>query len=395
MSRTTGRGGPGPGGPAGPGVTSFPEWFDRDDERTARAVWSRITEPGDRVAVRFVERLGAGRALEAVLRGGAFGAEVAPRWRVRLETTDPRLDLRTLARFDGRVLVPGDGEWPDGLDDLDDRRPFCLWVRGPLRVGEACAVAVAVVGSRASTAYGETMTREIAGGLARRKVTVVSGAAYGIDAAAHRAALAEGGPTVAVLACGVDRPYPRGNDRLIARMVEQAAVVSEVPPASSPSRWRFVERNRLIAAMSRATVVVEAALRSGAIITATQAELLSRAVAAVPGPVVSPASAGCHWLLRERNAVCVTDAAELHELVVPVGQGELLPRVTPRADHDDLSPSDVRVLDAVPVRRAAPSLSVARAAGLDPEEVDASLGRLELLGLVTRDGASWLRAPRG
>jgi DNA processing protein len=373
---------------------SLPEWFDRDDERTARAVWSRITEPGDRVAVRFVERLGAGQALEAVLGGGTLGAEVAPRWRVRLDSTGPRLDRRTLARFDGRVLVPGDEEWPDGLDDLDDRRPFCLWVRGPLPVGRACTESVAVVGSRASTDYGETMTREIAGGLARRRVSVVSGAAYGIDGAAHRAALAEGGATVAVLACGVDRPYPSGHDRLIARIAAEGAVVSEVPPASSPSRWRFVERNRLIAAMSRGTVVVEAALRSGAIITATQAELLSRPVGAVPGPVVSPASAGCHWLLRDRNATCVTDAAEVRELIAPIGRGEVPARVTPRADHDDLSPTDIRVLDAVPARRSAPFLSIARAAGLDTAEVAAALGRLELSGLIVRIGESWRRAPR-
>ncbi|WP_198954484.1 DNA-processing protein DprA [Kineosporia sp. R_H_3] len=391
-----------------------PEWLDPEDERTARAVWSRIAEPGDRDAAVFVREHGPGPALARVLggarvprttgargRGGPerpgagapAGGDAADGWRERLAVTDPRRDLATLHRFGGRLLVPGDAEWPAGLDDLGDRRPFCLWVRGALDLGQVCRRAVAMVGSRASTAYGETVAAQIAAGLAERGVTVVSGAAFGIDAAAHRSALAFGGATVAVLACGVDRPYPRSHERLIDRIVAEGVLVSEVPPASSPTRWRFLERNRLIAAMSGATVVVEAALRSGALVTAREAEDLSRQVAAVPGPVTSVASSGCHLLLRDRAAGCVTSAADVHALVARIGEAEPDPPSGPRAAHDDLGPLDLRVFEAVPVRSAAPTASVARTAGLGLPEVEPALGRLDLLGLVRREGAGWRRSP--
>jgi len=196
---------------------------------------------------------------------------------------------------------------------------------------------------------------------------------------------------VAVLACGVDRAYPRGHERLIARIAAEGAVASEIPPGSAPTRRRFVERNRLIAALSRVSVVVEAAWRSGALITAYQAERLGRVVGVVPGPVTSPASAGCHRLLREGVGVCVTDAAEVVELVS--GAGDDLPEPPPvaRADHDGLPPSDQRVLDALPLGRAAPIGSLARVAGLEPRAVEGALGRLELAGLAVRGPAGWRR----
>jgi DNA processing protein len=392
----------------------WPVWFDRDDDRTARAVWSRISEPGDRDATGFVLAHGPGPALEAVLRGGTVprttgsrgreggrlpgaglptGADAADGWRERLVVTDPRRDLATLRRFGGRLLVPGDPRWPVPLDDLGDRRPYCLWVRGSLEVHEVCGRAVALVGSRAATHYGVEVTGGIVTGLAPHGWAVVSGAAFGIDAAAHRAALAFGLPTVAVLACGVDRPYPRSHERLLDAIADQGAVVSEVPPASSPTRWRFLERNRLIAALARATVVVEAAARSGALVTAKEAEDLSRIVAAVPGPVTSAASTGCHVLLRDRNASVVTNAHDVLTLVAPLGEIEPEVHAVERRDHDDLPPDDVRVLDAVPVRRAAPATSVARTAGLSLAETEASLGRLDLAGLVVGGGGVWRRSP--
>src|SRR5450756_1961145 len=192
-------------------------------------------------------------------------------------------------------------------------------------------------------------------GLADAGWTVVSGGAYGIDAVAHRAALAAGGTTVAFLAGGVDRLYPAGNATLLAAIQESGgSLVSEVPPGSVPSKVRFLQRNRLIAAASRATVVVEAAWRSGALSTATHAAGLLRPVGAVPGPVTSAASAGCHRLLRDGCAVCVTDAA-----------------------------------DALPLRRPAPVESIARSAGLTVSEVRSGLGRLELAGLAEQDGGRW------
>ena len=198
-----------------------PVWFDPGDDRTARAAWSRLAEPGDDQAWGLVADLGAGTALQAVVDGRAEGHRIAGRWRVRLPQTDPRTDLAMLARVGGRLLVPGDDEWPTGLNDLGVKRPFCLWVRGPLHLGEVCRTAVAVVGARASTHYGDRLAAEIAVGCSDSGIATVSGAAYGIDAAAHRAVLGVGQATVAVLACGVDRAYPRGNERLIERIGDE------------------------------------------------------------------------------------------------------------------------------------------------------------------------------
>ncbi|HST85895.1 MAG TPA: DNA-processing protein DprA [Kineosporiaceae bacterium] len=357
------------------------------DERVARAAWSRLAEPGDIAARELVEAEGAAEAL-AKVRAGRGEA----RWQARLPDLDPGRDLATLRRFGGRLLIPADEEWPAGLAGLGLEAPFCLWVRGPLSLATATTRSAAIVGARASTAYGERVATELADGCANRGITVVSGAAYGIDGAAHRGALAAGGPTIAVLACGVERPYPRGHEQLIDRIIQEGAVVTEVPPGSSPTRWRFIERNRLIAALSRATVVVEAAHRSGAIGTAARADKLSLPVAAVPGPVTSPASYGCHRLLR-KGAICVTEAAELAELCGPIGEyvAEELP--IPGRVQDGLDPRDLRVFDALPLRKWVEIPSLAKAAGLEPESVFASLGRLELRRLAVRENGGWRRAP--
>jgi DNA processing protein len=372
---------------------ALPDWFDPADDRTARAVWSRLTEPGDQVAVAFVEQQGPAAALARVLTAGDSDPAVQGRWCTRLPGADPRRDLAVLRRFCGRLVVPADAEWPEALDRLGNRRPFCLWVRGPHDLGAASSRAVAVVGARASTEYGETLATEIGFGCAEQGVAVVSGAAYGIDAAAHIGALRADGLTVAVLACGVDRPYPLGNGALLDRIALDGLIVSEVPPGSSPTRNRFVHRNRLIAALASATVVVEAGWRSGASITAREAVDLGRPVGAVPGPVTSAASIGCHRLLRE-GAVCVTAVADVLELVDPIGSVDppRPPRAAP-AVHDDLPEEDVRVLDALPLRRPVPESRLLNAAGLDCATVAASLGRLELLGLAERGPAGWRRAP--
>jgi DNA processing protein len=254
--------------------------------------------------------------------------------------------------------------------------------------------AVAVVGARACTEYGEQVTRELAVGCADRGITVVSGAAFGIDAAAHAGALAAGGATVAVLASGVDRPYPRGNVPLIERIVAEGLLVSEVPPGSSPTRNRFVSRNRVIAALAGATVVVEAGWRSGATITAGVAADLGRSVGAVPGPVTSPASVGCHRLLRD-GVTCVTSPGEVAELVDPFDAAAGQQLELPARPYDDLSPVDLRVYDALPLGRGAPLPSIAAVAGLDTPAVLASLGRLDLLGLAARNGEAWRRSPLG
>ncbi|SDQ76176.1 DNA-processing protein DprA [Quadrisphaera sp. DSM 44207] len=410
-----------------PPAPARPRWAD--DERLARAAWSRLVESGDAVGAAALAALGPLAAVDVVLAGSAPPEvcevlrvqpgvlhEAVERWRVRLPGVAPERDVAVLERLGGRLVVPGDVEWPAGLDDLGVRAPACLWVRGPMgptgltsSAGAADAAAadgvglaalaarsVALVGARACTAYGQRVATDLACGAAERGVTVVSGGAYGIDAAAHRGALVVDGPTVAVLACGVDRAYPQGNDQLLARIAAEGALVSEVPPGSAPTRWRFLERNRLIAALAGATVVVEAAWRSGALSTARYAGGLLRPLGAVPGPVTSPASAGCHRLLREEGAVCVSDVGELLELVEPIGTALPQPPAgVPAADHDGLPPQDLRVLDALPVRSARPLAALAQAAGLPETAVLASLGRLSLRGLAERrPGEAWRRAPR-
>ncbi len=370
--------------------------FDATDPRLAAAAWSRIAEPGDPAAGAVVARLGPAGALDRLVRTAGRGTaeepweQAAARWVPRLENLDVRRELDVLADLGGHLLVPGDPGWPPGLDDLDLERPFALWVRGTLP-DLAPGRAVAVVGARAATAYGEHVAAELAVGLAEAQVCVVSGGAYGIDAAAHRGALAVGGATVAFLAGGVDRLYPAGNTDLLQAVAAAGAVASEVPPGSAPTRNRFLARNRLIAASTAATVVVEAAWRSGALSTAAHAARLARHVGAVPGPVTSMASAGCHRLLRETDAVCTTAADDVLELVAPMGERLTTdPPVQPGL-LDDLDPVAARLLDALPARGTAAVPSLARAAGLAATEVRAALGTLELAGRVERAGSGWRR----
>jgi len=388
------------------------------DERLARAAWSLLTEPGDATAGAMRGALGAGAALEwtrraldspadgdgapATLLGelaamvGAFDHaaihRAVGRWRRRADDADPRPALELLGGLGGRLVCPGDAGWPAGLDELGATAPPCLWVRGELDGAALAGRSVALVGARAATAYGERIAADLGAELADAGFVVVSGGAFGIDAAAHRGALAGGGRTVVLLAGGVDRPYPTAHARLFdAVRADGGALVSEVPLGWAPMRNRFLLRNRLIAAMVRGVVVVEAALRSGALSTARHAATLLRPVGAVPGPVTSMASAGCHRLLRDGVAVCVTDAAEVAELVGAVGADALPDTPTPLVATDALDEVARRVLDAVPVRCGASSESVLRTAGVGDREGRSALGLLELGGLVSRMGDRWVR----
>ena len=294
-----------------------------DEQVLALLALSRVTEPGSRSVHRAVQERGAPAVWAALRRGRRcppLSAALQAAAAARAEGYDPADDLARLERCGGRLVHPGSDEWPgerldwpDGV--LHDAPPLALCVRGPHPLAEATARSVAVVGARAATAYGAHVAAELGRGLAERGATVVSGGAYGIDAAAHRGALdADAAPTVAVLACGVDIAYPRGNDRLLARTAERGLVVSELPPGSTPTRARFLVRNRVIAALALGTVVVEAAARSGSLATADRARELDRHLMAVPGPVTSALSAGCHALLRD-GATCVTRAEEVLDLV--------------------------------------------------------------------------------
>ena len=322
-------------------------------------------------------------------------ARAVVRWSGRLSDIDAARSLDQLGRLGAELLVPGDPRWPECLDRLGAEAPFCLWVRGSSDLRTMLERSVAIVGSRASTTYGERVAFDLAERLTTRGVCVVSGGAYGIDAAAHRGAVARDGATLVILAGGVDRAYPAGNARLLEAVVAAGgALVSEVPPASLPTKSRFLQRNRLIAGAGRATVVVEAAWRSGAMSTAHHAARLLRPVGAVPGPVTSMASAGCHRLLREGIAVCVTDADEVGELAGLGGSGataaeQAADSHVARAE-DHLDPVARRVLEALPRRVPAEVGRIAAAAGLTTAEVSASLGLLELDGRVVRRGNGWL-----
>jgi DNA processing protein len=389
-----------------------------DNERIARAALSRLMEPQDAAGLALVQAVGAqdalriatgqatgGPALEQEITGlladngagACWGGLTAARkrWAPRIPDLAPERDLATMARLGGRVIVPSDELWPEQLGDLGIQEPICLWWRGLEQELPALVRSVALVGSRDSTSYGASVTGDFAYSLAQRGFTVVSGGAYGIDAHAHRAALAGGSgplPTIAVMAGGVDRFYPSGNEDLLRAVCNQGAVIAEVPPGSAPTRYRFLQRNRLIAALAAVTVVVEARWRSGALNTAHHAESLGRAVGAVPGSIHSANSAGCHRLLRDGGAVCVTDAAEIAELASPSGDGLTEPRTGQAAEHDGLTLEDLILLDALPLRSTTSVEKLCTVAGLSVESVRAGLGRLGLLGLAVSERGGWKRA---
>ncbi len=360
-------------------------------ERLGRILLARVVEPGDELGGRWLRELGPGTVARRLTGDGApLPGASDKRWaglRARAERADPERDLAQARQVGARFVCPGDGEWPGQLDDLGDARPVGLWVRGRPSLRMWALRSVAVVGARACTEYGAHMAAVLGAGLAERGWVVVSGGAYGVDAAAHRGALGAGGATVAVLACGVDRSYPRGHTELIGRIAGQGLVVGELSPGEHPTPGRFILRNRVIAALTRGTVVVEAAHRSGALATARAAQRLGRFTMGVPGPATSGVSAGVHELLRG-EAVLVTDAAEIAELVGDMG--ELAPdRRGPVLPRDLLGPDARRVLAALPARRIAAVEEIARGAGATADDVVGKLYELRSLGYVERHGDGW------
>lgn len=287
------------------------------EDALARAVLSAIIEPGDTDAGTLVANHTARGALDLITGDpetitGIDLPALRDRVLPRLKAGGVEIMIRQAARFGAQLVTPEHPHWPTRIDDLGTLAPMALWVRGDTEL-LADEKTTAMVGARAATGYGEHVTMEIAAGLVDRGHTIASGAAYGIDGMAHRAALASGGRTIAYLAGGVDRFYPSGHDALLTRIVEHGAVVSELPCGTAPTRWRFLNRNRLIAANSYATLVVEAGHRSGSLNTASHAMSLGRSVGAVPGPITSAASAGCHRLIRDGAAIVTStdDVAEL------------------------------------------------------------------------------------
>ncbi|HEX8009222.1 MAG TPA: DNA-processing protein DprA, partial [Trebonia sp.] len=409
-----------------------------DGEQRARAALTYLAEPGDARLGALVRTCGAIPVLEAIKAGrppvmGRPGDAAArramdraiQRWRVRLAEVPTTEDLIGLAKEGIRLVCPGDPEWPARLADLGDQQPYALWLRGNADLRFNCLRSVAIVGSRAATAYGSYVAAELAASVAARGWTVISGGAYGIDAAAHRGALGAGGVSVAVMACGVDVPYPAGHKDLLDAIAAQGVVASEWPPRRTATRLRFLIRNRVIAALATGTLVVEAGQRSGALNTARHARELFRPLMAVPGPVTSGMSAGCHTIIRQWRGELVTSAADVIEYLSPVGEavtdvagagvagppvagpgageagaagvnaGKAGSEARTRAGARTVVPRDAldlesaTVLDARPVRGGSGPATIATRAGLDIATVLRCLGELAAGGFAERCERGW------
>lgn len=388
-----------------PGAEHDPE---RAAELLARVWWSFLVEPGDGVAGALIAEAGAVAALLAVLaalptpdalpdmtpaasiRGTLPGVptpdatRALARWRPRVGDRGLVGALRSAASLHLRVLLPGDDAWPRRVADLGEHGPVCLWTLGRAELLDRPRVG-ALVGSRAATPYGLQVTADIAEAWCRQGFTVLSGGAYGVDRQAHRTALAVGGDTVAVLAGGLDRLYPAGNEPLLREIAERGCLVAEQPPGTAPTRWRFLQRNRLIASLAAVVVVTEAGHRSGALNTARHAAQLGRPIGAVPGSVVSGSSAGANRIIRDGIAQLVATGDEA------LGMLALQPELEP-SPVAGLRAELVRLHDALHPRQPAPTAALAARAGLAETTVSAGLGELELLGLAVRAGdGRWRR----
>jgi DNA processing protein len=418
---------------------------DTDPDRLARAALGALVEPGNRELGALVRRAGPVGALERLCGGGVSdalgGAATARLGSLRdgesalaaavgargSRSGDGNCDGLGSAGASGglaaawrlaqglawqadrlgvRLATPEDDDWPVQVADLvrisrdtglpvdrDTDPPIALWVRGGYRLDEALDRSVAIVGARAATPYGAHVAADLAYGLAERGWTVVSGGAFGIDAAAHRAALAAGGITVAVLACGIDRPYPVNHTGLFERIGEEGLVVTEWPPGAAPHRLRFLTRNRLIAAATRGTVMVEAAARSGARQTLRRARALGRPALVVPGPVTSALSVGCHAELRTEGTRPVSSVAEVVEEVGRIGEDLAPPLPSTARPHDALDPLAAQLLDAVLPRKTRTAEQIAAAAGVSGRDARRMLPLLVAAGHIVAVDAGYRLPP--
>jgi DNA processing protein len=370
--------------------------------RHARLALSVLCEAGDPRLPELLSRHSPEEVVRALRADRRLGEGSWPAsWVQRAGSLDGRVvAAQRLAEAAGlRWVVPGDQAWPGALDDLDHIEPLHgatgaplgLWVRGSGDLAELCAASVAVVGARDCTPYGAETASEIAADAASAGVTVVSGAAFGIDASAHRGALAMGRPTVAVLACDAATDYPRAHAALLSRIAaEGGLVVSEQPPGQVPTKARFLSRNRLIAGLAGGTVVVEARRRSGALNTLHWADRLGRPTMAVPGPVTSQQSGGTHQAVRDGKAVLVTGGPDVLTELGGIGAEEAENVGSGSTEFDTLPAAARRVLDALSWRDARPAPVLADAADLGPRDVEKALGLLSRRGLAERVGDRWV-----
>ncbi len=373
----------------------------------AALTWAVICEPGDAFAGQLISTFGAARALAfEIERTSAenyvslfadagsdwlemqkFGkfekslSDARERWLPRLSIAKVSSAVDTMQHLGGWFITEKANQWPAELNDLGDHAPRGLWGIG--RAPSALRRSISVVGSRGATTYGEQATFELLGPLVGMGLGVVSGGAYGIDAHAHRATVALDGVTMAVMAGGLDRTYPSGNRELFKKITERGSLVSEMPPGAEPTKWRFLQRNRLIAALGRATVVVEATARSGAVSTANRAVDLGRPLGAVPGPINAPGSDGCHQLIRDFKAQLITSSQDILELL-----GESSSAVS----HEELGLGalETRVLDVIG-SAAADTERICVEGGLTRSEAELGIAGLSLMGLVEQDAMGWRR----
>jgi DNA processing protein len=369
-------------------------------ERFARVCMSAMIEPGDSVAGHLVQEFGAIATLDIVASSASGQANwqtfatqskldgnqlkaAFERWTPRFDLASLRRSFEAMNQFSMRSITPNDAEWPVGLDYLGFHAPLVLYVQG--KQLDLFNQSVALVGSRAISPYGRWVAKEFAEQLVQANFSVVSGGAFGVDAAAHQATLNCGGLTLAVMAGGLDRYYPSGNEPMLRAIAEHGAICSEMAPGVTPTKWRFLQRNRLIAAISQATVVVEAGYRSGSINTAKHAGEVGRPVAAVPGSIASASSAGCHRLIAEAKATLVTSAADVLKLLDKGAVAKL--------EIDPLTDEQLRVYDALGARGGDEN-AIAKRSGMSLAQVYVALAQLELAEFAVRQELKWVRSGR-
>ncbi|AOZ73453.1 DNA protecting protein DprA [Boudabousia tangfeifanii] len=391
-----------------------------ESPKDAMMIWSYLVEPVEPFAKQLLAVFDPIKALEWLAPENSFSQKweqvpmevkneliighqrlpiMVERWQERLKECNLNAMKDRLREVNANFLAPNDADWPIGLNDLGYEAPIGLWVRGKLPK----QLPIALVGARASSLYGDRVASDFSAQLAEAGATIISGGAFGIDAAAHRGALAVLGKTVAFMAGGVDELYPLALRELHEEIIRTGAIVSEYPPFARPARWRFLHRNRLIAAASRCTVVVEAGNRSGALATARRAQEIGRPVGSVPGAINAPTSQGTNQLLRN-GATCVTSPEQIIALCRPIetkGEDfnvEVIPGID-TALPGELSAVARRVWDSLPKRSNAKIARLANAAGLSQSEVKPILTELQLQGYVVQTGPQeykrGIRVPEG
>lgn len=374
-------------------------------EHFARLCWNLIVEPGDAFASACIDRLGPRGALETVaemcdktrLKLGeveppAALADIDGDFAAALERWGPRLgDVERVARavkssvsLGVRAIMPDNADWPAQLSLLGNHAPLLLWTSG--NPAFLKTLLIGYVGARAATHYGVEVTGQLVHELASEGVGVVSGGAYGIDGAAHSAALHANVPNVVILAGGLDRLYPAGHQKLFENIKRHGVIVSEVPVGTTPTKWRFLMRNRIIASLSKALVIVEAGYRSGALNSAHHALQMGVPVGAVPGPIVSAMSAGCHKLLRSGGVELISRGSDILELISD--ENFALPGL------ERLDPVTQRVSDAL-TNKPIGEDEIALRSGCSPREVAGALAKLHAQGAAENTTFGWRLATAG